>query len=559
MRVHSVTRRALFATLGLLIITTGEAPGDVSRDVAWREDLQTYVTKLRELHPKPFAHVREARFDSAYSALQSQIPSRSDLQLAVGLMRLNAMLQDGHTLVVPVSTAMGFGRVIPVRLCAFEDGLGIGATGPSLEQYAGASVLRIGEVSAQEALRRAFEITPADNEMTRLDRATFFLTMPSILQTLGIAPDSDRVTFEVRLPAGATKRFTARAVPDTTGGFDWYFEDERLPISGARTAHDAARAPLPLHLRDPRRAYWFEWDPKSRMLYVQLRRVQYADEGRTFAEFIRSVFAFSDSVKPETFVLDLRHDHGGNNQILQPLIHGLIQRESTINRSGHLFTIIGRGTFSAAQNCANWLEEHTHTLFVGEPTGGRPNHYGDNEQVTLPHHGDVLVFVSRWPWQARLPWDDRPWIAPHIPAPMKSTDYRENRDPALEAIVAYGKEPALPDLLRWQVLTGGRAAAASAYRDYMRRHPDRWGRTHESEVNQLGYDLLGEGRAAAASTILELNANQYPGSADAWDSLADATVANGDTTQAVVLYRKALGLDPNLRSAKHALERLTGH
>src|SRR5262249_2391058 len=281
------------------------------------------------------------------------------------------------------------------------------------------------------------------------------------------------------------------------------------------------RAPLPLHLRDPQRAWWYQWDARTRLLYFQLRQVNFESEGRTFPDFLRGLFAFSDSVRPETFVIDIRHDHGGNNQILQPLIHGLIQRESTINARGHLFTIIGRGTFSAAQNCANWLEEHTQTLFVGEPTGGRPNHYGDNQPVALPHHKDVLVFISHWPWQARYPWDDRPWIAPHLPAPMTIADYRENPDPALEKILASRNEPALADLLRRKV-AGGRATAAAAYQDYARRFPDRWGRTHEAEVNRLGCDLLREGHPDTAAIVFELNTERYPGSADAWDSLAEA-------------------------------------
>jgi len=539
--------------------TTAFASADVARDQAWREDLQTFTTQLRLLHPKPFAHVAEASFDSAVTALQSRIPRLTDPQVAVELMRLDAMIRDGHTLVVPVSPAMGFGRVVPVRTYVFEDGLWISAAGPAYARHAGARVLRIGTVTAEEALRRALEITPADNEMTRLDRAPFFLTMPAILKALGISPDSDQVAFEVRTLAGAIERFTARAEPDTTGSFDWFFEAERLPVPGARTAHDGARAPLPLHLRDPERAFWFEWQPESRLLYVQLRRIQYADRGETLADFIHRVFAFSDSVKPESFVLDIRHDHGGNNQLLQPLIHGLIRREDGINRRGHLFTVIGRGTFSAAQNCANWLEEHTQTLFVGEPTGGRPNHCGDNQAVTLPHHSDLLVFVSRWQWQARLPWDDRAWIAPHLPAPLTSADYRENRDPALAAILAYRSEPALADLLRAKAQAGGKAAAAAAYQDYARRHPDRWGRTHEGELNELGYALLGEGRTSEAVAVFALAADQYPGSANSWDSLAEATLAAGDRERATELYRKALAIDPNLRSAQRALERLSAH
>ena len=52
---------------------------------------------------------------------------------------------------------------------------------PAYARYAGARVVRIGAVTAEEALRRAREISSGDNEMTRLDRAPFFLTMPRVL------------------------------------------------------------------------------------------------------------------------------------------------------------------------------------------------------------------------------------------------------------------------------------------------------------------------------------------------------------------------------------------
>jgi hypothetical protein len=557
MRMPMTARCAVLIAASCLSVASARA--DAARDQAWREDLKTWTTQLRVVHPKPFARVPEARFDSAAAALDAAVPQLTDAQVAVGIMRLDAMLQDGHTLVAPVSRAMGFGRVVPVRIYVFEDGPWISAVGPGYARYAGARVLKIGDVTADEALRRALEITPADNDMTRADRAPFWLTMPTMLEALGICRDGANVAFEVRTVAGATERFTARAAADTTGNFNWFFEGESLPLPGARTAHDGARAPLPLHLRDPERAFWYEWLPEPKLLYVQLRRVERADRGVTIADFFARTFAFSDSVNPAAFVLDIRHDHGGDNTLLRPLIHGLIRREGGINTRGRLFTIIGRGTFSAAQNCANWIEEHTNTLFVGEPTGGRPNHYGDNQPVPLPHHPDLLVFVSHWPWQARLPWDDRPWIAPHIAAPLTSADYRENRDPALAAILAYRSEPTLSDQLRAKVLAGGRDAAAGAYQGYVRAHPDRWGRTCEAEVDALGYALLREGKTAEAVAILGLNAERYPGSANTWDSLAEATLAAGDRAEAERLYRKALAIDPDLRSAQRALARLADH
>jgi tetratricopeptide (TPR) repeat protein len=194
---------------------------------------------------------------------------------------------------------------------------------------------------------------------------------------------------------------------------------------------------------------------------------------------------------------------------------------------------------------------------VGEPTGGRPTHFGDNQRVSLPHHPDLLVFVSHWVWQARLPWDDRPWIAPHLPATLTSTDYRENHDPAFEAILAHRAEPTLAEVLRPKVQAGEYGPAAAAYRAYKQRHPDRWGRTSEEEVNQLGYSLLGRRQARAAVMVLALNVESYPRSGNAYDSLAEATLATGDKARAIELYRKALELDPSLRSSRRMLEQLT--
>ena len=78
----------------------------------------------------------------------------------------------------------------------------------------------------------------------------------------------------------------------------------------------------------------------------------------------------------------------------------------------------------------------------------------------------------------------------------------------------------------------------------------------EAELNELGYALLGEKRAGPAVAIFVIAAERYPGSANSWDSLAEATLAAGDRAEAEKLYKKALALDPNLRSARRALERM---
>jgi hypothetical protein len=99
-----------------------------------------------------------------------------------------------------------------------------------------------------------------------------------------------------------------------------------------------------------------------------------------------------------------------------------------------LFVLIGRRTFSACQNFVNWLDRMAHPIFIGEPTGSKPNFIGETTNVVLPYsrvQGSIssrIHFDSFW-------GDERQWIAPHIPIELSSEDYFANRDPVLEAVL----------------------------------------------------------------------------------------------------------------------------
>ncbi|MGH1366262.1 MAG: amidohydrolase family protein [Calditrichia bacterium] len=66
----------------------------------------------------------------------------------------------------------------------------------------------------------------------------------------------------------------------------------------------------------------------------------------------------------------------------------------------------------------------------------------------------------------------------------------------------------------------------------------------ESELNRLGYFLLSSERAEEAITILRINSDNYPESANCFDSLGDAYLAAGRTEEALASYQKVLALDP---------------
>jgi hypothetical protein len=79
------------------------------------------------------------------------------------------------------------------------------------------------------------------------------------------------------------------------------------------------------------------------------------------------------------------------------------------------------------------LDKYTNVTFVGEPTGSKGNVYGDSRKLFLPHSG-ITVRASMYYWQEWHPLDKRDALVPQIPAPLTLDAYRNNIDPALEAI-----------------------------------------------------------------------------------------------------------------------------
>jgi imidazolonepropionase-like amidohydrolase len=78
----------------------------------------------------------------------------------------------------------------------------------------------------------------------------------------------------------------------------------------------------------------------------------------------------------------------------------------------------------------------------------------------------------------------------------------------------------------------------------------------EAELNTLGYQLLGSKNFKDAIRIFQLNVEAYPQSGNAYDSLAEAYMDNGDTRLAIANYQKSLQLDPSNSNAVQMLKKL---
>jgi hypothetical protein len=80
------------------------------------------------------------------------------------------------------------------------------------------------------------------------------------------------------------------------------------------------------------------------------------------------------------------------------------------------------------------LKKETKAILVGEPTGQRPNAYGEVRTMTLPHSKLLVLYSTKF---FKTMNDDPPSLAPDVPIERSSWDYVSGRDPVLERALNY--------------------------------------------------------------------------------------------------------------------------
>jgi tetratricopeptide (TPR) repeat protein len=529
-----------FTTAPALAQDGGQTPAVVTPAEAekWRADLSQLAEEMPRYHRNLFHTITPPRFGLAVKNLHDRIPALARHQIIVEMAKIVAMIGDGHTNIAPTRDPKIAFNALPVKLYLFKEGLFVRSARREYVDLIGSRVVRIGGVTADEAIARAGEMIGKDNEMDVKFFAPHLLIMPEVLNALGLSKDVRGAEFTIE-KAGKQRVITlpssgpADLIPPDTD-LTW------LSKEGWADLRDGAKAPAPLWLKDPQNKFWYEYLPGPRIVYVQLNQVG-NKENETLADFTRRLFEFIDANNPEKLVFDLRLNRGGNGTLLKPLLLAVIK--SKLNRPGKLFAIIGRSTWSAAQFFLNDLEAYTDVTFVGEPSGSRGNIYGDSRKIVLSNSG-ITARASVYYWQDWVPWDTRKWTAPHLTAEPSVENYSSNTDPAMELILAGTPKPDLNALLRETSVKGGAEAAVRKYREFRAGAVNKFAAT-EDALLVAGQQFLDQNKPEQALELFKLAADEYPGSFRAFFAVGEAYARTGNKELAIKNFKKSLELYPN--------------
>jgi uncharacterized protein (TIGR03437 family) len=384
------------------------------------QDLNFVATQLPKLDANFFAQLSPAAFQQAVNTLQTNIATLTDAQFYVGLAQLVAMAGEPHTSLY-LYNAPGF-QQLPLHLRWLDDGVFVTSAGPEYTRALGARLVGVGDYSIDEVMQRLATIIPHDNDQWLHYMAQIYLAQQQALQGLGMIPE------------GSPSPLTFQSLDGTE--FTLLMEasnEARVSLLSSDTGA------IPDYLQNTSQNYWFTYSAPTRLLYFKYN-VCANDPANPFAQFASTILSTMDANPIDTLVFDFRGNTGGDSSIMNPLFNGLVQRLTrlTANPKFALYIAIDKGTFSSGMDDAEEFKQPgvaSIARVVGEPTGGKPQHYGNVASFSLPSSRIGGQYSTQFFAQpSYLP--PGPSFAPDIAIPIRSTDYFARFDPVMAAILA---------------------------------------------------------------------------------------------------------------------------
>jgi len=332
---------------------------------------------------------------------------------------------DAHTRVVSFrkyNIDQGI-RELPFDVQIFDDGFFIVNTTEDYSSLLGARIVKVNSLSIDSVFKLVSTLIPNENPMWCKRQFNSYFNDVNLLSGLGIFQDSkDGLTIEVEIDSKILTKSIAISTSTRDKTIDY---------------HSFYASKVPIYLKNSDQFYWYKYYKNEKVLYCQINAIRSNDEF-SLEQFCDSLRNLSQNTELKAFVLDVRLNTGGSSRY-NKTITKLILSDS-INIKGKLFVIIGRSTFSAAQNLVSDIEHYSDAVFIGEPTGSSPNFIGENNLFILPYSGLAISSSNVYHQRGLYSSDKRIWLAPDIYIPINFKDFMNGENPIINEIIKYVNE-----------------------------------------------------------------------------------------------------------------------
>jgi len=383
--------------------------------IDWQADLDQLATELPMLHENLFFNLEADQFNTSINTLKGRLDKMDNYPIVMEIAQIVAAVGDAHT-----SVALPRDSRLPLECYWFQEGIFITATLPEFEELLHHKVVKVDGMPIDVVIERLSRIVSHENQSFLMSQVPNYLICADILYGLNIAHNikSVRITIEtsnneerdVLLPTIKYEEWQVGTVDEKTRAFN----------------------ELPLYRKNQGKYFWSEFNPEKKLLYINYNNCKDMPN-LTVREFSDQLINdIKSNAAIERMVIDLRNNGGGNSELFKGFLKWL-STFGRLNRQGKLFVIVGRDTFSSALLNTFYLKNNSHAVFLGEPTGGKPNHYGEVKYLSLNSSGLYIRYSTKY---YELDDDSNlPSFMPDALFAVTFKDYIQNIDPCMDWIL----------------------------------------------------------------------------------------------------------------------------
>lgn len=388
----------------------------------WPGDIDYMVKTLEEKDINLCKKIDRSLFQSQLADLKNQSYHLSSSEVTLQLSQILAGLNDAHTMVIMDNSQS---NVYPIGVSWFADNLYVTYADKKYENLLGYKLVKINDTPVEEIVKKVNTLISHENEYWLKVQNESYLMKPEILKYFNVT-NADETVFTF----------------SSSGSEDININISPADVRTINYVYLSSMAKDKPLCQKQNTYYWYEYLPQDRILYFQYNicsdkqqlKQMYPNDTRVdalpelntiFDEMLKIV---SDK-KVDKFVMDLRHNIGGDSQIGTSFVYEL--SKAIINSGTKVYGLIGNLTFSSGVWNALDLHSMTNAVLIGEPTGGSPNSYGNVELMELPNSKLKIQYSTK---QFNLSYKYKNTVTPDYFVEPAIEQFKNGMDPVYEEV-----------------------------------------------------------------------------------------------------------------------------
>jgi len=402
----------------------------------WQGDIYFLEHELPKLHKNVYHSISKEEYNQKIEQLKIDCLNLEPEKQWVKLREFTTLIGDSHT-----SYFSKMSEAFPLNLVVLKDGVFVTAaleenrhlvrTNSVDSKPARVELVAIEKIpifsesdNTSNSTNNIFSILKSilshENESHLKNKMASSLLDPNILYGAGITSTKSKCTMSFKFPNGTIEDIVLEAKSlKNFKDLNWvvYYDDNYL----------GDRSVLPQYIQYERDTYYAKYYPDLKNTFYILYNSCSNNLEQSFSDFIIEQYSAINIKTIDKVVVDLRNNGGGDSRVIKPLYNLL---ESELSNS-QLYVIIGPKTFSSALMNAVDLSNKYDGILIGNPTGGKPNHYGEVKHIQLPTGNSIYWSIKYF---TMIPGDNSDSLYPDVSIDITSEDYFSLKDPILNKI-----------------------------------------------------------------------------------------------------------------------------